>query len=202
MQATETKRRFDVKPLAYSYTALIPFISEKTLRLHHDKHYVGYVENLNHLIEDTSYAEMSLESIMLNSTGGIYNNAAQAWNHEFYFEQFSPTPKSMPDGALANAIDAQFGSFIGFCDAVKASATQLFGSGWVWIFANEDNSLEIVNESNAGNPLTHGQRPIMTIDVWEHAYYVDCENRRADSVDNFWHVVDWRVIESRTLFGH
>ncbi len=197
MQTNEAQAQFDVKPLPYDYTALAPAISEQTLKLHHDKHYAGYVANLNKLTAGSEFATMTLEDIMLKSSGAIFNNAAQAWNHEFYFDQFSPSAKSIPEGKLSKAIDASFGSFDDFKAQVNSSATQLFGSGWLWVVTDDAGKLSIINESNAGNPLTSGQRPIMTIDVWEHAYYVDYENRRAESVDNFWDIVDWRVIEKR-----
>ncbi len=197
MQTVDIETQFGVKSLPYDYTALSPLMSERTLILHHDKHYAGYVANLNRLTEGSKYADMPLSDVMLNSTGAIFNNAAQAWNHEFFFEQFSRSPRSMPTRNLAAKIDLQFGSFDMFKMAVADSATQLFGSGWVWVVVDEMGALSIVNESNAGNPLTRDLRPIMTIDVWEHAYYVDCENRRAEYVDNFWKIVDWEVLESR-----
>ncbi len=197
MQTTNTMAQFAVKPLPYDYTDLAPAISEQTLKLHHDKHYAGYVANLNKLIEGTSLAESTLEDIIMNSTGATFNNAAQAWNHEFYFDQFSTDPRVIPDGKLSQAIDSKFGSLEQFKEAVATSAAQLFGSGWVWVVADDSGELMIVNESNAGNPLTSGLRPIMTIDVWEHAYYVDYENRRADSVNSFWDIVDWDVIGAR-----
>lgn len=197
MQATETMAQFGVKPLPYDYTDLAPAISEQTLKLHHDKHYAGYVANLNKLVGGTTLADKSLEDIIRNSTGATFNNAAQAWNHEFYFDQFSTDPKIIPNGDLAKAIDAKFGSLEGFKEAVAASAAQLFGSGWVWVVADESGALSILNESNAGNPLTSGLKPIMTIDVWEHAYYVDYQNRRADSVSSFWNILDWDVVGAR-----
>ncbi len=194
----EPPTQFEVRPLPYDYSALEPSISEQTLKLHHDKHYAGYIANVNKLIKGSSFAGMELRDIMLKSSGALFNNAAQAWNHEFYFEQFSPNPVNVPQERLSRAIDARFGSFEEFKKAVAESAMQLFGSGWVWFVVDDQTlDLSIVNESNGGNPLTSGLRPIMTIDVWEHAYYVDYENRRAESIDAFWNVVDWAILESR-----
>ncbi len=197
MSANETMAQFDVKPLPYDYTALGESISEETLKLHHDKHYAGYVANLNKLVGGTPFAAMDLEEVIETSDGVIFNNAAQAWNHEFYFDQFSATPKSAPEGALATAIEASFGSVDSLKEKMADSAAKLFGSGWVWLVVDKSGKLAIINESNAGTPLVDGLKPLITIDVWEHAYYVDFQNRRADSVAKFWDILDWSVIESR-----
>ncbi len=189
--------RFDVKPLPYGYEALSPNISEMTLTLHHDKHYAGYVAALNRLVEDTRYAHMPLEDVVLTSDGAIFNNAAQAWNHEFYFAQFSAHPKHRPEGVLLEAIVRDYGSFDEFIRRANDSATSLFGSGWVWLVLGDDNRLELTKEQNAGNPIIRDVCPLLTIDVWEHAYYCDYQNRRADAVDALWSILDWSIIERR-----
>lgn len=196
MQQQQT-REFEVKPLPYSVDALIPYISEKTLEYHHGKHYRTYVENLNRLLVGNTLAELSLEEIICNSDGAIFNNAAQTWNHEFYFEQLSATPCVEPRGALREAIDNCFGSLEALKEELTTSATSLFGSGWVWLVENIDGSLMVMNKSNAENPITQGIHPLLTIDVWEHAYYLDHQNRRIDSVASFWGVLDWAVVERR-----
>ncbi len=188
---------FEIKPLPYAYNALEPVITAETLTFHHDKHYVGYVTKLNELVEGTPFEKMSLGEVMQRSGGAIYNNAAQAVNHEFYFDQFSPTPKVEPTGKLLSSIVAKFGSFERFKERMLSCATTLFGSGWVWLVADERGILSIINESNAGNPMIHGLRPILTIDVWEHAYYIDYRNNRKEAVEMFWNVVDWELVEAR-----
>ena len=162
LMATDTAKqvRFTPKDLPYAYDALAPQVSEETLRFHHDKHYVGYVNKLNELIVDTPYAEQPLEDIVVSADGAIFNNAAQMWNHEFFF-----------DG--------------------------LFGSGWVWLAEDKSGKLAIVSEQNAGNPLRYGMKPLMCFDVWEHAYYIDYRNRRADAVAALWDRIDWKVVEER-----
>ena len=197
MSTNETMAQFGVKPLPYDYTALGESISEQTLKLHHDKHYAGYIANLNKLVGGTPFASMTLEEVIVNSDGPIFNNAAQALNHEFYFDQFSATPKSAPEGALASAIEASFGSVDVLKEKIAESALKLFGSGWVWLVVDESGKLAVVSEANAGTPIVNNLKPLLTIDVWEHAYYVDFQNRRADSVAKFWDILDWAVIESR-----
>lgn len=183
--------------LPYAYDALEPYISAETLHFHHDKHYAGYVAKLGELIEGTRYATMSLEDIVLNSEGAIFNNAAQAWNHVFYFEQLSPHAKHKPSGELRRAIDEEFGSLEELKRRMTATALSLFGSGWVWLATDRDGTLFILATQNAGTPLTDGLIPIMTIDVWEHAYYLDYRNIRKEAVEDIWNIVDWRVLEDR-----
>lgn len=183
--------------LPYAYDALEPYISAETLHFHHDKHYAGYVAKLGELIEGTRYATMSLEDIVLNSEGAIFNNAAQAWNHVFYFEQLSPHAKHKPSGELRRAIDEEFGSLEDLKCRMTATALSLFGSGWVWLATDRDGTLFILATQNAGTPLTDGLIPIMTIDVWEHAYYLDYRNIRKEAVEDIWNIVDWRVLEDR-----
>ncbi|MFR9620557.1 MAG: superoxide dismutase [Rikenellaceae bacterium] len=192
-----TKSLFTTQELEYDYDALEPAISRRMLTLHHDKHYQGYVDTLNRLIENTPYANMSLEEIVNQAEGNIFNNAAQAWNHEFYFAQFSHTPQPMPGERLLEALGRSFGSFEYFRATVLEAATSLFGSGWVWLVADSKDDLALIRESNAGNPMGRGYRPMLTIDVWEHAYYVDYENRRAEAVRALWSIIDWHVIDRR-----
>ncbi|MFV0346331.1 MAG: superoxide dismutase [Bacteroidales bacterium] len=188
---------YELPKLPYAQDALEPYISAKTLEYHYGKHHQAYVNNLNNLVPGTEFEGADLETIIKKSNAGIFNNAAQVWNHTFYFSQFSKTPKTAPEGALKEAIDKSFGSLEGFVEAfTKASAT-LFGSGWAWLSKDVDGSLKITQESNAGNPLTVGLTPILTCDVWEHAYYIDKLNARPNYIADFWKILDWSVIESR-----
>lgn len=188
---------FTIVELPYAYDALEPYISAETLHFHHDMHYAGYVAKLEELTEGTHYASMSLEDIIRESDGAIFNNAAQAWNHIFYFEQFARKPKHMPDGRLYNAIVDTFGSVEDLRRRMTTAAVGLFGSGWVWLAADNDGKLYIVSRPNAGTPLTDGLIPLLCIDVWEHAYYLDYRNQRRTAVEDFWKVLDWAVVEGR-----
>ncbi|MBP6230963.1 MAG: superoxide dismutase [Paludibacteraceae bacterium] len=188
---------FELTKLPYGLTSLAPVLSQDTLEYHHGKHLQAYVNNLNNLKTGTKFENMDLLSIIKESDGPIFNNAAQVFNHEFYFEQFSTNPKAKPEGALAKAIDATFGSFDNFQKEFSAAATTVFGSGWAWLVINTDGKLEITKESNAGTPLTKGLKPLLTFDVWEHAYYLDYQNKRPDYINAVWAIVDWKVIESR-----
>lgn len=189
--------RFTVRELPYAYDALAPQLSEETLRYHHDKHYAGYVAKLNELILDTPYEGQPLEDIILAADGAVYNNAAQAWNHAFYFEQLSPDPQRVPTGALADAVVRTFGSVDALRERMNREAVGLFGSGWVWLAADRQGGLVIVSGPNAGNPLRQGLVPLLCIDVWEHAYYIDYRNRRADAVAALWDRVDWKTVGER-----
>lgn len=186
-----------VVELPYAYDALEPYISAETLHFHHDKHYAGYVAKLAELTEGTRYATMSLEEIVLGSDGAIFNNAAQAWNHVFFFEQLSPKAKHHPSGMLRRAIDEEFGSLDDLKRRMTTAATSLFGSGWVWLAADRDGRLYIISKQNTGTPLTDGLTPLLAIDVWEHAYYLDYRNARKDAVEDLWHVIDWAKIDER-----
>ena len=199
LMATDTAKqvRFTPKDLPYAYDALAPQVSEETLRFHHDKHYVGYVNKLNELIVDTPYAEQPLEDIVVSADGAIFNNAAQMWNHEFFFDELSPKAQTRPTGALLKAIDENFGSFDQLKAQMEKAAAGLFGSGWVWLAEDKSGKLAIVSEQNAGNPLRYGMKPLMCFDVWEHAYYIDYRNRRADAVAALWDRIDWKVVEER-----
>lgn len=188
---------YELPKLPYEMDALQPYISKETLEYHYGKHHAAYVNNLNKLVEGTEFAGASLEDIVKKASGGIFNNGAQVWNHTFYWNCMSPEGNREPSGALLNAIKSDFGSFEEFKDKFSVAAATLFGSGWAWLVKNDAGKLEIVQESNAGNPLTKGLEPIMTCDVWEHAYYIDKRNRRPAYIDDFWNLVDWETIGKR-----
>ena len=189
--------KFELVQLPYAAHALEPVISQRTIEFHHGKHLQGYVNNLNQLIQGTKFESASLETIVKESDGAIFNNAGQILNHNLYFTQFSPTGGGQPSGRFSQAIDATWGSFENFQKEFESSGAGLFGSGWVWLAADKDGKLSIVREFNAGNPLTKGLKPLLTFDVWEHAYYIDFQNRRADHLKSLWKIVDWRVVEKR-----
>jgi len=177
--------------LPYAKDALEPHISAETLEYHHGKHHNTYVTNLNNLIPGTEFEDMALEDIIMKSSGGVFNNAAQVWNHTFYWNCLSPNGGGAPSGELGAAIDATFGSFDAFKEAFSKSAATNFGSGWTWLVKDGSGKLEIVNTSNAANPMTDGKTPILTCDVWEHAYYIDYRNARPKYVEAFWNLVNW-----------
>ena len=184
----------ELPPLPYAKDALEPPVSRETLEFHHDKHHAAYVNKLNDLIGGTEFQDVSLEEVVQRATGGIFNNGAQAWNHDFYWKCLSPDGGGEPSGALAEAIDGSFGSFADFKKAFTEAATGLFGSGWVWLVQGRDGGLEIRDAGNAGNPLTEGKKPLLTCDVWEHAYYIDHRNARPKYVEAFWQVVNWDFV--------
>ncbi len=181
--------------LPYKMDALAPYISKETLQYHYAKHHQGYVDKLNTLIGDTNLAEMPLEDLIENETGAVFNNAAQIWNHNFYWQCLTPKGAEKPTGKLLEAIDKNFGSFDGFKKAFKEKALANFGSGWTWLVKNPKGKLEIVNTSNAGNPMTENKKPLLTCDVWEHAYYIDYRNERGAYLNNFWKIVNWKFVE-------
>ncbi len=183
--------------LPYDPAALAPAISEETVSFHYGKHEKTYIDNLNAMIKDTRFESMSLEEIICESDGKLFNNASQAWNHIFYFFSLNPDGGGEPGGELRKAIDRDFGSFEKFKEDFVNAGAGLFGSGWVWLAADEKGKLMIQAEPNAGNPMTHGLNPLLTFDVWEHAYYLDYQNRRADALKALWNIVDWDVVESR-----
>lgn len=186
---------FELPPLAYAKNALEPHISAETLEFHHDKHHATYVANLNKLVPGTEFEGASLEDIIRKApAGGIFNNAAQVWNHTFYFNGLSPNGGGEPTGALAEAITKAFGDFASFKEKFAQSATTNFGSGWTWLVKNAAGSLEIVNTGNAANPLRDGLTPLMTVDVWEHAYYIDYRNARPKYLEGWWNLVDWSFV--------
>lgn len=188
---------FKLPELPYAQESLEPAISRQTMGFHYGKHLQTYIDNLNKLIEGTPFAEMPLEQIIKQSDGGIFNNAAQTFNHTFYFETFSPNGQKSPEGELAKAIEKRWGNFEAFREEFSAAAVSLFGSGWAWLSKNAEGELVITKESNAGCPLTSGLVPLLTIDVWEHAYYLDCQNRRAEYVKKLWDIIDWSIVEKR-----
>ena len=181
----------ELPALPYSNDALAPHISSETLDYHYGKHHQGYVTKLNAAIDGTPLAEKSLEEIVKTSEGGVFNNAAQIWNHTFYWNSLSPNGGGEPTGAIADEINKNFGSFAEFKEKFSAAAGTLFGSGWTWLVKNSDGSLSIEQTINAGCPLTEGQTPLLTCDVWEHAYYVDYRNARPKYVEAFWNLVNW-----------
>jgi Fe-Mn family superoxide dismutase len=188
---------FALPKLNYASDALVPFITKQTIDFHYGKHHQTYVNNLNNLVPGTRFENASLEQIIREADGAIFNNGAQIWNHTFYFESFSPSGQREPKGLPADAIHGTFGSFEAFKEQFTKSAMTLFGSGWAWLVKNADGKLEIVQESNAGNPLKKGLTPLLTCDVWEHAYYLDYQNRRPDYVQAFWNILDWKIIGNR-----
>ncbi len=183
-------------PLPYSMEALEPTISRETLEYHYGKHHQTYVTNLNKLIIDTEFVDMSLEEIIMKSSDGIFNNAAQVFNHTFYWNCLAPNAGGEPKGKIAEAINHEFGSFDSFKEKFSQKAITTFGSGWAWLVKNKDGKLEIVSTSNAGNPLTDGKKPLLTCDVWEHAYYIDYRNARPKYVEKYWDLVNWDFVSS------
>jgi Fe-Mn family superoxide dismutase len=188
---------FELTPLPYVYKDLEPSISARTLEFHHGKHLQTYVNNLNNLIKGTKFEDSSLQTIVMESEAATFNNAAQVWNHNFYFAGLSAKPQLEPSYKMANAIATNFGSFSEFREKFTKQAVTLFGSGWAWLVKTPSGSLEIIQESNAGNPMKQGHTPLFTCDVWEHAYYLDFQNRRPDYIQAFWNLLDWKVIEWR-----
>ncbi|MDY0272482.1 MAG: superoxide dismutase [Fe] [Advenella sp.] len=177
--------------LPYALDALAPHISQETLEFHYGKHHQAYVTNLNNLIAGTEFENASLEDIIKKSSGGVFNNAAQVWNHTFYWNSLSPNGGGEPTGALLEAINAKWGSVAAFKEAFNKSAAGNFGSGWTWLVKKEDGTLDIVNTSNAATPLTGNDKPLLTCDVWEHAYYIDYRNARPKYLETFWNIVNW-----------
>ncbi|HEX4844458.1 MAG TPA: superoxide dismutase [Fe] [Limnobacter sp.] len=177
--------------LPYAMDALAPHISKETLEYHYGKHHAAYVTNLNNLIKGTEFENSNLEDIVKKSTGGVFNNAAQIWNHTFYWHCLSPNGGGAPTGKLADAINAKFGSFEAFKEAFTKSAIGNFGSSWTWLVKKADGSVDIVNTSNAATPLTTQDKPLLTCDLWEHAYYIDYRNARPKYIETFWNLVNW-----------
>ena len=192
---------FNLIDLPYAPDALEPVISARTLSFHHGKHLQTYVDNLNKLIADTSFEKMTLEEIVCKSEGAIFNNAGQILNHDLYFTQFCPyeASRSVPTGRLAEQIVKQWGSFEAFKEEFVAKGVSLFGSGWVWLSSDAEGKLYLTKESGASNPITRDLKPLLTFDVWEHAYYLDYQNRRAAQLQDLWGIVDWEMIEKRYL---
>ena len=191
-------KKIELMALPYALDALEPVISKQTLEFHHGKHLAGYVNNLNGLLPGSGFEEASLEEIVLKATGGMLNNAGQIMNHELYFGQFcAPKAENKPVGKLVDAIVRDFGSLEAFKEEFLKKGATLFGSGWVWLSADKDGKLVITQETNAANPIQKGLTPLLTFDVWEHAYYLDYQNRRPDHLAALWQIIDWNVIEQR-----
>ncbi len=190
---------FTLVALPYAPEALEPVISRETIEYHYGKHLQTYVDNLNKLVAGTEFESMPLEQIVANAQGALFNNAGQVLNHNLYFTQFSPVKvdNHTPKGAILEAINRDFGSFEAFKAEFEQKGVSLFGSGWVWLAADKDGKLVITQESNAGNPVTKGLKPLLTMDVWEHAYYIDYRNRRAEHLKSLWQIINWDEVEKR-----
>lgn len=188
--------QFTLQPLPYAENALAPFISEKTIQYHYGKHLAAYIDNTNKLKAGTNLDEAPLHEIVKKSSGGLFNNSAQVFNHYFYFEALHTPGKEIPEGKIKTLIEETFGSFEDFKEKFTQAGVTLFGSGWVWL-VQEENKLEIIPAPNAENPLKDDKYPLLNMDVWEHAYYLDTQNARAKYIENFWKVVDWEVVEKR-----
>ena len=188
---------FELPKLPYGKGSLEPFISEKTIDFHYGKHHQAYVNNLNNLVPGTEFENASLEEIIQKAEGGIFNNGAQVWNHTFYFYQFNPIGCHEPKDEMKAALEEKWGTVEAFKEEFSKAAATLFGSGWAWLVQNEAGELEIVQTGNAGNPLREGKTPLLTCDVWEHAYYLDKQNARPKYIEDFWRIIDWKVISER-----
>jgi Fe-Mn family superoxide dismutase len=190
-------KKIELPKLDYCLDALQPFISKQTMEFHYLKHHQTYVDKLNTLIENTEFEDKDLEYIIKHSKGAVFNNAAQVWNHTFYWESFSEKPSHQPSGELEAQIVKQYGSLENLQQEFTTQALNLFGSGWVWLVKNEKNELEILALPNAENPICQNKTPLLVCDVWEHAYYLDKQNRRADYLKDFWPLIDWKKITER-----
>ncbi|MDR1584214.1 MAG: superoxide dismutase [Prevotellaceae bacterium] len=190
--------KFELPKLSYAVEALAPAIGKETVEFHYGKHFLTYINNLNGLVQGTKFENADLETIVRESDGAIFNNAGQVLNHDIYFKSFSQSPKSEPSGKLLEAIQKRFGSFGEFKEEFGKASVSLFGSGWAWLYKKDDGSLAISQEQNAGNPI-HSKTgfPLICCDVWEHSYYLDYQNRRADYVKNYWNILDWKIVENR-----
>lgn len=192
---------FTLPELPYAKDALAPYISAEGFDYHHGKHHATYVNKLNELVQETDLAEKSLEDIMLYSAKenkpALFNNSAQHWNHSFFWKCMSPSGGGAPTGKVADLINSAFGSFDSFKEKFSNAAVTQFGSGWAWLVVNKEGALEVAQTPNAGNPLTDGKKPILTIDVWEHAYYIDHRNARPKFVEGFWNVVNWDFVNEQ-----
>ncbi len=185
---------FTLPPLPYALDALAPHISRETLEYHHGKHHAAYVNNLNNLIKGTEFESATLEHIIRNASGGLFNNAAQVWNHTFYWNSMSPNGGGDPTGAVLDALNARWGSVQAFRDEFSKMAAGNFGSGWTWLVKKADGTLGIVNTGNAATPITGSDVPLLTCDVWEHAYYIDYRNARPQYLEKFWNLVNWDFV--------
>lgn len=188
-------QKHELPDLPFSANALAPFISEETFEYHWGKHHRAYVTNLNKLVDGTEFADETLEGVITKSKGGVFNNAAQHWNHSFFWNCLSPNGGGTPKGDVLNKINESFGDIETFKEQFSQSAATLFGAGWAWLAQNDEGKLEILPLSNAETPLTHGKKPILTLDVWEHAYYIDYRNARPKFIEGWWDVVNWEFAE-------
>lgn len=188
---------YTLPPLPYPMNGLEPHISQETLEFHYGKHHQGYVTNMNNMVNGTELENAPLEEIVKKSSGGLFNNSAQVWNHNFYWQCLAPNAGGTPGGKLIDAINAKWGSFDKFKEEFSKSCVSNFGSGWTWLVKKGDGSVDIANTSNAGTPLTSADKPLLTCDVWEHAYYIDYRNARAKHVEMFWNLVNWKFVESQ-----
>lgn len=189
--------KFEVPALSYANDALEPVISQKTIEFHWGKHVQAYLNNLNNLAPGTEFENASLEDIIRKATGPVFNNAAQVWNHVFYFQTFTPKKESKPSTQLEAAINEAFGSMDAFQKEFDKQAASIFGSGWMWLVKDKEGKLSLVKTGNAENPLRDGKTPLLTADVWEHAYYLDYQNRRPDHLNALWQIVDWAIVSER-----
>ena len=190
-----TAKKFELPPLPYALDALAPYISQETLEYHYGKHHKAYVDKLNELVPGTEFADKTLEEIIKKSSGPIFNNAGQVWNHTFYWNSLTPKSSHEPAGKLADAINKKFGSFDEFKKQFTQTSVGTFGSGWGWLVKNSDGSIELLSTSNAGTPMTQGKTALLTCDVWEHAYYIDYRNLRPKYLENYWEIVNWKFVE-------
>jgi superoxide dismutase, Fe-Mn family len=188
--------KHELPPLPYPMEALEPHMSRETLEFHHGKHHRAYVTKLNELIQGTEFADSPLETIVKKASGPIFNNGAQAWNHEFFWNCLAPRAGGTPKGELARAVDAAFGSFDALKKKFNEAGVGRFGSGWVWLCADGEGKLSVASTANADNPMREGKTPVLTCDVWEHAYYIDYRNARPDFLNAFWNLVNWPFVES------
>ena len=189
--------KFELPALPYETGALEPVIGKQTVELHHGKHFQAYITNLNNLVPGTEFENLELVEIVKKSDGPIFNNAGQALNHELYFSSFSPNGGGEPTGKLGDAIKAQYGDFENFKKEFNAAAVSVFGSGWAWLASDAEGKLHITKEANGSNPVVKGLNPLLGFDVWEHAYYLDYQNRRPDHVSALWNIIDWNVVGAR-----
>lgn len=189
--------RFVLKELPYSKDALEPFLSKRTVDFHYEKHHKGYINKINNKIENTQFEDRTIEEIIQTADGGIYNNAAQAWNHTFFWDCFTPKSGMKPAGAILEAITQNFGTINDFREKFSEEAATLFGSGWIWLVKKDDGNLDIIKGQNAYNPLRDKKVPILTIDMWEHAYYLDYQNEKKKYIENFWEFINWNSLNLR-----
>jgi superoxide dismutase, Fe-Mn family len=190
---------FTLKPLPFAMDALAPHIDARTVEFHYTKHHQGYVNKLNDLVKESDFEGQPLEFIIRKSSGAIFNNSAQVWNHTFYWDGLTPGAALVPNGRLKTLIEKSFTSFENFKEQFSNAAATLFGSGWVWLIQRNDGNLQILQTGNAETPITMGLNPLLTLDVWEHAYYLDYQNRRPDYIKAFWNLINWKAVEARMM---